>query len=98
MSKIEINYDDVQGVDEVYVENLKQHEDAIRNAIAKIGRSTWVRWTCEEVGNGNLFFRLVSYSDRSDCIARISPLDLTLESDEFEKLITEGKRTCPQDA
>lgn len=47
MSKIEVNYDDLQevpGVDPVEIESLKTKEEAVRQAIAKIGRSCWVRW------------------------------------------------------
>lgn len=96
MSKIEITYDDLQeveGVDPSDIEHLKRQEDAIRNAIAKVGRSCGVRWMFSNEAGGEVF-RLVAYSDRADCIAQFTRLDLAIAPDDFEKLITEGRRPC----
>ncbi len=91
MSKIAVSYDDLRDVDPGYVQRLKDKEKAVQRAMAKIARYTSVRWMSADDSEGHTFFWLLTY-DRSDCIARFSPLDLTLESDAFEKLITEGKR------
>ena len=96
MGRIEISYDDLQelsGVGSGDIVALRRHEEAIRSAVAKLGRSNSVRWTFAADQRGD-FFRLVAYSDRSDCIAQFTRLDLTLASQDLEKLITLGKRPC----
>ena len=92
MNKIVIAYDDLD-VDPGYVQRLKDKEEAVQRAMAKIARYTSVRWT-NAVDRGHTLFRLLTY-DRSDCIAQFSPLDLTLDPEAFEKLIVEGRRPCP---
>ncbi len=93
MSKIAVSYDDLQDVDPGYVQRLEDKEEAVRRAMAKIARYTSVRWASADDSAGHTLFRLLIY-DRSECIAQFSPLDLTLSSEAFEKLITEGKRPC----
>lgn len=93
MSRIVVSYDDLQGADPGYVQRLKDKESAVQQAMAKIARYVSVRWTIADDGQGHTLFRLFTY-DRSDCIAQFTPLDLTLDADVFEKLITEGKRPC----
>jgi hypothetical protein len=95
MAKIDVSYTDLEGIDPAYVERLQEQEHAVRQAVAKIGRSCSVRWVPFDTGQEHLFFRLTAYSDRADCIAQVSPLDLTLAPDAFEKLIVEGERPCP---
>ena len=95
MGKIDVSYADLEGIDPAYIERLREKEGAVRQAVAKIGRSTSVRWVPLDAGQEHLFFRLTAYSNRADCIAQVSPLDLTLDADAFEKLIVEGKRPCP---
>ena len=94
MSKIAVSYNDLQDVDPGYVQRLKEKEEAVRRAMAKIARYTSVPWTNAVDSAGHTLFRLLTY-DRSDCIAQFSPLDLTLDPDAFEKLIVEGRRPCP---
>ncbi len=94
MSKIVVNYDDLQNVDPGYVQPLKGKEEAVQRAMAKIAHYTSVRWTSADDSAGHALFRLLTY-DRSDCIAQFSPLDLTLAAESFEKLIVVGKRPCP---
>jgi len=94
MGKIDVSYADLEGIDPAYVAKLREKEEAVRQAIAKIGRSCSVRWLPFDAGQKHLFFRLTAYSDRADCIAQVSPLDLTLDADAFEKEIVEGKRPC----
>lgn len=93
MSRIVVNYDDLEGVDPGYVQRLKDKESAVRQAMANLARYTSVRWAVAEDGAGHTLFRLLTY-DRSDCIVRFTPLDLTLTAEAFEKLITEGQRPC----
>ena len=95
MAEIDVSYADLEGIDAAFVDRLREKEYAVRQAIAKIGRSCFVRWVPFDAGQKHLFFRLTAYSDRADCIAQVSPLDLTLDSDVFERLIVEGKRPCP---
>jgi hypothetical protein len=92
MSKIVVAYDDLDA-DPAYVQRLKDKEEAVQRAMAKIARYTSVRWT-SAADRGHTLFRLLTY-DRSDCIAQFSPLDLTLDAEAFEKLIVEGRRPCP---
>lgn len=94
MAKIDVSYADLKGIDPAYVARLREKEDVVRQAVAKIGRSCSVRWTPIFVGETNLWFRLTAYSDRDDCIAQVSPLDLTLDAEVFEKVIVEGQRPC----
>jgi hypothetical protein len=95
MAKIDVSYVDLEGIDPAYVENLREKEDTVRQAVTKIGRSCSVRWIPFDAGEKHLFFRLTAYSDRrDDCIAQISSLDLTLDADAFEKPIVEGQRPC----
>jgi len=94
MGKVEISYRELQGVHPAYVEKLKEKEHAVRRALGKLGRATSVRWSSTDDGKRNDIFRLVGSADRDDCIAQVSPLDLTLESEQFEKLLAEGKRPC----
>jgi hypothetical protein len=94
MPRIDINYHDLRGIHSAYVEKLKKREPVIRRALGKIGHDTSVRWLCIDDGTGNYRFRLVASTDRDNCIAEVLPLDLTLEPDQFEKLLAEGKRPC----
>ena len=94
MGKIDVSYADLEGIDPAYIGKLRGKEQAVRQAIAKIGRSCSVRWMPFDAGQKNLFFRLTAYSDRADCITQVSPLDLTLDADAFAKLIVEGQRPC----
>ena len=93
MSKIAVSYDDLQDVNPGYVQRLKEKEEAVQRAMAKIAHYTSVCWLSGDDSDERTFFWLLTY-DRSDCIARFSPLDLTLESDAFEELITEGRLAC----
>jgi hypothetical protein len=94
MGKIDVSYDDLAGICAAYIDKLRDKEEAVRQAIARIGRSCSVRWVPFDAGQNHLFFRLTAYPNRADCIAQVSPLDLTLDADTFEKLIVEGKRPC----
>jgi hypothetical protein len=93
MSQIVISYDDLRGADPGYVLRLREKEQAVRQAMAKIACYTSVRWAIAADGAGHTLFKLLTY-DRADCIGQFMPLDLTLTPDTFEKLITEGKRPC----
>lgn len=92
MAKIEVSYDDLEGVPPEYTEALRNKEHFVRQAVAIIGRNTSVRWVPHEDAQGHLWFRLTAYSDRSDCIAKISSLDVTLTACAFEELIALGKQ------
>jgi hypothetical protein len=94
MAKIDVSYADLDGIDPAYLEKLREKEHAVRQAVAKIGRSCSVRWVRFDAGQERLFFRLTAYSDRADCIVQVSSLDLTLDPDAFEKLIVQGERPC----
>ncbi len=93
MSKIVVAYDDLDA-DPAYVQRLKDKEEAVQRAMAKIARYTSVRWTNAVDSAGHTLFRLLTY-DRSDRIAQFLPLDLTLDPEAFERLIVEGRRPCP---
>jgi hypothetical protein len=93
MSQIVVSYDDLENVDPGYIQRLKDKEQAVRQAMAKITRYVSVRWAVVEDGAGHTLFRLLTY-DRSDCIAQFTPLDVTLTAEAFEKLMTEGQRPC----
>jgi hypothetical protein len=93
MSQIMVDYDDLQDADPGYVQRLKGKEQVVRQAMAKLARDVSVRWTIADDGQGHTLFKLLTY-DRSDCIAQLTPLDLTLTDEAFEKLITEGQRPC----
>jgi hypothetical protein len=95
MSKIDVCYADLDGINPTYITRFREKEQAVRQAIAKIGRSCSVRWVPFDGGRRHLFFRLTAHSDRDDCIAQVSALDLVLDADAFEKLIVEGQRPCP---
>ena len=94
MGKIDVSYADLEGISPAYIRKLREKEEAVRQAIARIGRSCSVRWVPCAAGQEYLFFRLTAYSDRADCITQVLPLDLTLDADAFEKLIVEGQRPC----
>ncbi len=93
MSEIVVSYEDLTSVDPGYLQRLKEKEHAVRQAMAKLARYTSVRWTVTDDGAGHTLFKLLTH-DRANCIAQVAPLDLTLDADAFEKLITEGKRPC----
>jgi hypothetical protein len=95
MGKIDVSYADLEGIDAACLERLREKEEAVRQAVAKIGRSTSVRWVPFDAGQHHLVLRLTAYSNRADCIAQVTPLDLALDADAFEKLIVEGQRPCP---
>ena len=92
MERIGIDYRDLEGVHPAYVEKLLEMEPAVRSALEEFAGATSVRWSCTDDGKGNYSFRLVT--DLDDCIAQVSPLDLTLEPEQFEKMLAEGKRSC----
>ena len=92
MSKIVVSYDDLEGVDPGYLQRLKDKEHAVQQAMAKLARYTSVRWAVTDDA-GHTLFKLLTY-DRANCIAQVAPLDLTLDADAFERLITEGRRPC----
>lgn len=95
MKAMEISYQDLRGVDPTHVEKLKRREEVIRQAIDEMGRSdTSVRWSYVDDGSRNYVFRLVASADQNDCIVQVSPLDLTLEPEQFEQMLAEGKRSC----
>ena len=71
MSKIAVSYDDLQDVDPEYVQRLRDEEEAVQRAMAKIARYTSVRWMSADIGEGHTFFWLLTY-DQSDCIAFFS--------------------------
>lgn len=93
MSEIVVSYDDLKDVDPGYLQRLKDKEHAVRQAMAKLARHTSVRWTETDDGAGHTLFKLLA-DDRATCIAQVTPLDLTLGPDAFERLITEVKRPC----
>lgn len=93
MSKIVVSYDDLEGVDPGYLQRLNEKEHAVCQAMAKLARYTSVRWTETDDGAGHTLFKLLTY-DRANCIAQVTPLDLTLDAEAFEKLVTEGRRPC----
>ena len=96
MSKIDINYDDLSPAGYAHIAELQNQEDAIRRAVAGIGRSCSVRW----LSNGaptRIAFRLVAYGDRSDCIAEFHLPDFHLPPDSFAQLILAGERPCSTD-
>ncbi len=95
MRHIEIGYHDLRGMEPVYVEKLRTREQAIRRVLDELGRhDTSVHWSYIDNGSGNYVFRLLAAQDRNDCIVQVSPLDLTLEQEQFERALVEGKRAC----
>ena len=90
MSKIAVSYDDLQDVDPGYVQRLKEKEEAVQRAMANIARYTSVRWMSGNDSEGTLSSGCSPTTEAT--ASRFSPLDLTLESDAFEELITEGRR------
>jgi hypothetical protein len=95
MRQMEISYQDLRGVDPAYVEKLRRREEVIRQAIDERGRhDASVRWSYVDDGSRNYVFRLIAATDQNDCIVQVSPLDLTLEPEQFEQILAEGKRSC----
>jgi hypothetical protein len=95
MKHVEISYQNLQGADPAYVEKLTGIEHMVRRALEEMGRQdTSVRWLSIEDELHNHVFQLVASDDEVDCILQVAPLDLTLEPDEFERMLTEGRRSC----
>jgi hypothetical protein len=90
----EISYENLEGIDPLYSDKLRQRENVIRQVLEERGHDSPVRWLCIDDGLQNYIFRLVSATDETDCILQLSPLDLTLESEQFEQMLREGKRSC----
>jgi hypothetical protein len=92
MGKIDVCYDALASVDRTYTDRLQDKECFVRHALSEIGRACSVRWVPIDDGQGHLLFRLTA--DSGDCIAQVTPLDLTLRAREFERIIALGKRPC----
>lgn len=86
MERVSIRYDGLQsGVNIPFVE---RHESAVKMAFAKMGRPTIARWTAIPNGTGGYILCL----EADDYVARFSEADFELNSDEFERLLTEDRR------
>ncbi|MCE5267363.1 MAG: hypothetical protein LLG00_05705 [Planctomycetaceae bacterium] len=94
MERIEIGYRELQGVDPAHVDKLVAMEEPLRQALRNLGHAAPVQWSFFDDGNHNYLFILVDAADPSYRIAQVSPLDLTLEPQQFEELVTTGIRPC----
>ena len=95
MSRTLIVYQGLHGAHRDYVAKLKRREPMIRRALCDLGRpDTSVRWSYIDDGSRTDVFRLLASEDRNDCIFQVSPLDVTLDPEQFERMLAEGKRSC----
>lgn len=95
MTTIEIDYDELGVAGAAYLAILASQEAAVRNGLIALGRSGRFNWRCAADKHDHLVFRLVFGSRPDDWLGRFLPLDFTLGSDDFTKLIVERVRSSP---
>jgi hypothetical protein len=71
---IVIDSEHLAGIDPQYIAALKRQDDAVRRALVAIGKYTSVLWAATTDETGNIFFRLIPYSEPKKCIAQVTSL------------------------
>lgn len=86
---MQVSYDAVSGLDELYVDLLRSHELAVRRVLANQGCMESVQWLAVADHNGNQAFELVATDGNR--LARVTPLELALLSADFEDRLLDGR-------